>query len=152
MQRKGAIRAGKGGRFCFRLQGRVGALEWPAWTGARVPARTQSPFSCIPDLLSLLVWTSLFQIPIRMMAQILTNSSKENWQATNQYSFQTNHVRKKIEGSLENVVCLQCWVKLTRASSNVEKGNAYSAAPGTRSSLASAPRARTSLAVQLSTI
>lgn len=37
---------------------------------------------------------------------------------------------------------------LTRASSRVEKGIANSAAPGTRSSLASAPNARTSLAVQ----
>ena len=37
---------------------------------------------------------------------------------------------------------------LTRASSSVENGNANSAAPGTTSSLVSAPNARTSLAVQ----
>lgn len=36
----------------------------------------------------------------------------------------------------------------TSASSRVEKGNAYSEAPGTRSSLASAPSASTNLAGQ----
>lgn len=41
----------------------------------------------------------------------------------------------------------QSW-KLTSASSRVENGNANSIAPGTRSSLVSAPKARTSLAVQ----
>ena len=37
---------------------------------------------------------------------------------------------------------------LTHASSRVENGNANSAAPGTTSSLASAPKARTNLAAQ----
>lgn len=39
--------------------------------------------------------------------------------------------------------------QLTQASSKVENGKAYSADPGTTSSLASAPKARTSLAAQL---
>jgi hypothetical protein len=38
------------------------------------------------------------------------------------------------------------WFVLTKASSNVVKGSAYSAEPGTTSILASAPKARTSLA------
>lgn len=40
------------------------------------------------------------------------------------------------------------WRALTHASSRVENGNANSNAPGTISSLASAPKARTNLAAQ----
>jgi hypothetical protein len=40
---------------------------------------------------------------------------------------------------------------LTKASSNVVKGSAYSAEPGTTSILASAPKARTSLAAHSKT-
>jgi len=56
--------------------------------------------------------------------------------------------RKKAESIPEILNNRPPYHALTRASSSVEKGIANSAAPGTTSSLASEPNARTSLAVQ----